>query len=180
MLQPGAHFSNDLSEPDTVNPANESYNSKRIVHLISRQLTIVGVLKKQDLQMLYEAYPEWKQKMRHLNHIMHGMAKSSLQKYIAADGRQDDTVENHLKIIENHVTYSTDINYQTILDIMEAWEEDEGGSMIIKTENCMLEKLKSSMNTDLADLVMGQKKIKHKHMKNRRLQKLVTRVFKSN
>jgi len=56
LLKPGCHYSSDL--PKKIN----QFGKKRIVHLIARTLTIVGVFRKEDIEYLYRCYPEWEKK----------------------------------------------------------------------------------------------------------------------
>ena len=57
IMKSGSHFSNDL--PSKMN----NFEKKRLVHIMARTLTIVGVLKRSDILFLYEAFPEFKEKM---------------------------------------------------------------------------------------------------------------------
>lgn len=64
ILKSGCHYSSDV--PKQLN----NFGKKRIVHVIARTLTIVGVFKKQDIEYLYRCYPEWETKMKLLNCII--------------------------------------------------------------------------------------------------------------
>ena len=46
ILKPGSHFSNVSIAGDD---QKLNYNSKRIVHVIAKSLTIIGVIKRNDL-----------------------------------------------------------------------------------------------------------------------------------
>ena len=54
IMRNGCHFSNELG-PKVI----EDFNGKRIVHIVAKSLTIVGVLPKEDLDILFQAYPYW-------------------------------------------------------------------------------------------------------------------------
>lgn len=47
---------------------------------------IVGVIDKQHLGVLFEAYPFWKQIVARLNRSIHSLAKKHLEKYLSKVG----------------------------------------------------------------------------------------------
>jgi len=110
FMKSGSHFSNDIGGPN--------FQNKRIVHLIARSLIIVGVLRHEDLETLYEAYPDWKEKVQTLNGIIHKVAAKNLTKYVKAINMENN-LTNQVKCIENHITYSTGIVYENILNFMD-------------------------------------------------------------
>jgi len=56
LMQVGSHFGNDIGN-------KFNYNSKRICHMVSRQPSVIGVISKENLAMLYNSFPEWKDKI---------------------------------------------------------------------------------------------------------------------
>jgi hypothetical protein len=78
LLKSGCHYSSDIPKKE------HHYGRKRIVHLIAKTLTIVGVFKKQDIEYLYKCYPEWEKRMKLLNIIIRRAAMKHLSSYMKA------------------------------------------------------------------------------------------------
>jgi len=51
-----------------------------VVHLVAKSFVIVGVLKEEDKNYLYKAYPVWKKKMQCINYYLFDLGQLSLEK----------------------------------------------------------------------------------------------------
>jgi hypothetical protein len=61
-IKSGGHYSNDLDIYD-----ENIYEYKRPLHIISKGISIVGIMNSDKLYELYIAYPEFKDTLRNLN-----------------------------------------------------------------------------------------------------------------
>ena len=84
IMKSGTHFNNEMGSS-----AKENFNGKRIVHIVAKSLTVVGVLRKKDFEIISEAYPYWHQIIIRLNRSIHNKAKKSLEKYSNAIGEDE-------------------------------------------------------------------------------------------
>lgn len=73
VLKVGSHYSLDLSQ------AKNNYESKTTCHLIAIQPTVIGVLSKEGLNLLYSSYPDWKKKMETLNDFTFEKCQNNLE-----------------------------------------------------------------------------------------------------
>ena len=85
IMKSGCHFSNTIE--------GSNYNNKRIVHIVARTLTIVGVLQQKDLNLLFDAYPSWKQRILMVNGFMHKIGVRNMTKYVKAIN-MENTITN--------------------------------------------------------------------------------------
>lgn len=53
---------------------------KSVVHLVAKSFVVVGVLKKEERDYLYNAYPSWKKKMQCINYFLFDLGQLSLEK----------------------------------------------------------------------------------------------------
>ena len=99
-----------MSSPD------DNFNSKSLVHLVAKSFVVVGVLSRADLDQLYLAYPNWKNMMQTLNRLFFELCKLSVEKYCASLD-QPIVRDRCIKLIQNHLTYSTERTYEDILEL---------------------------------------------------------------
>ena len=86
IMRNGCHFSNDTKHV---------FENKRLCHIVAKQITTVGIIERENLELLYEAYPEWKIKLTRLNELFQNSALASLQRYVDDIGKDKDN-ENDL------------------------------------------------------------------------------------
>ena len=58
----------------------DNLECKSVVHLVAKSFVVVGVLKKEERDYLYNAYPSWKKKMQCLNYFLFDLGQLSLEK----------------------------------------------------------------------------------------------------
>lgn len=97
MLTRGSHFgldlSNDFSERDEISQydervcdefkmdfASDNFDNRSIINLVSSQIVTVGVLKREDRDLLYHAFPGFKRRMQYMNRVLFELGKTSLEK----------------------------------------------------------------------------------------------------
>ena len=74
IMRSGTHFNNDYGYT-----GNEFFEGKRITHLVAKTLTIMGVIEKSKLDLLFEAYPYCKLIVTRLNRSLYSKGKKSLE-----------------------------------------------------------------------------------------------------
>lgn len=55
IMRSGTHFNNILGDRGL-----EDFGGKRIVHIVAKTMLVVGVMRKENMERLFEAYPYWK------------------------------------------------------------------------------------------------------------------------
>mmetsp|Transcript_2189 Transcript_2189/g.3263 ORF Transcript_2189/g.3263 Transcript_2189/m.3263 type:complete len:252 (-) Transcript_2189:3161-3916(-) len=75
FMHPGAHFGNNLPE------GYKNYSNKRLCQLMSLQPTIIGIISAADIDILYQSFPYWKQKMQSLNLFTLKKCEQALEKH---------------------------------------------------------------------------------------------------
>jgi hypothetical protein len=58
----------------------DNLECKSVVHLVAKSFVVVGVLKKEERDYLYNAYPSWKKKMQCINYFLFDLGQLSLEK----------------------------------------------------------------------------------------------------
>jgi hypothetical protein len=93
----------------------DNLDSKSLVHLVAKSFVVVGVLKEQERNYLYNAYPLWKKKMQCLNYFLFDLGQLSLEK-ATEKAKRDINRQQCLSVLENNITYSTQKMYETFLE----------------------------------------------------------------
>ena len=108
FIKSGGHYSNDLEDGDEY-----TYNHKRPLHIVSKGISIVGVLNVDKLKELYIAYPEFKDKMRTLNKHFVGYVQKFCRKYLKSKAVLY-SANNVIRLIADHYSYSTHVAYNKV------------------------------------------------------------------
>ena len=99
-----------------MNSTDDNFDSKSLVHLVAKSFVVIGCIGHSDLQQLYHAYPKWETMMQTLNRFMFEKCKISVEKYTASLDKP--IVRREVaKLIQNHLTYSTERTYEDILEM---------------------------------------------------------------
>ena len=107
-IKSGGHYSNDLEDDD-----EETFEYKRPLHIVSKGISIVGILSIEKLKELYMAYPDFKTTLRVLNKHFISYVSKFCKKYLKSKHTQYST-ENITKLIADHYSYSTSVVYDSI------------------------------------------------------------------
>jgi hypothetical protein len=107
-IRSGGHYSNDLEDDD-----EEVFEYKRPLHIVSKGISIVGILSINKLTKLYMAYPDFKKTLRALNKHFVSYVSKFCKKYLKSKDTKY-SVPNITKLIADHYSYSTSVVYDSI------------------------------------------------------------------
>ena len=82
IMTSGTHFNNEIDDL-------EDFSGKRICNVIAKTITTVGVIEREQLRTLFEAFPYWKKIIYRLNRKLYNRCKIHLKKYL--DAKQMET-----------------------------------------------------------------------------------------
>jgi len=77
IMTSGTHFNNEIDDL-------EDFSGKRICNVIAKTITTVGVIEREQLRTLFEAFPYWKKIIHRLNRKLYNRCKIHLKKYLEA------------------------------------------------------------------------------------------------
>lgn len=107
-IKSGGHYSNDLDPDD-----EDTFEYKRPLHMVSKGISIVGVLNVEKLNSLFTAYPNFKARLRDLNKNFTEYVKKYCVKYLQAKNLEYSRI-NIVKFIADHYSYSTSVVYDSV------------------------------------------------------------------
>jgi hypothetical protein len=107
-IKSGGHYSNNLEDDD-----EEAFEYKRPLHIVSKGISIVGILSIDRLKELYMAYPDFKRTLRVLNKHFISYFSKFCRKYLKSKDTKY-SIQNVTKLIADHYSYSTSIVYDSI------------------------------------------------------------------
>jgi hypothetical protein len=152
-IKSGGHYSNDLDPDD-----EDTFEYKRPLHMVSKGISIVGVLNIEKLNDLYIAYPEFKDYLRVLNKHFAEYVKKFCFKYLESSNLQY-SVRNLVKFIADHYSYSTSVVYDSLRDKCRAIDVESKQVKKYDIINKQREVMKKAQNLRRASVRGGRNSI---------------------
>lgn len=145
VMKSGSHFGTDLS-------SQPIYGFKKICHLVSRRPTIVGIISHDNLHLLYNSYPIFKEKLQQLNKFTFEKCERNFDHYdtrikeelMELDDFEDEKAsEEQIRLIyiQKQLTYSKETIYNRILGLLAQYEEDHCGLFQEQHDLIILQKM---------------------------------------
>jgi len=93
----GFHYGNDLKKDkeakvyvqhlgsdrfDLQLDPSDNFDSKSLINLVAKSFVVVGVLTKEDIEFIFQAYPSWRKKIQVLNIFLLDLGRMSVEKAV--------------------------------------------------------------------------------------------------
>jgi len=91
VLRAGAFYSDELEEKPLV---------RRLVHLVARRISIVGVITSENLDLIMKAYPSLTRKLYFANEYIYEKSYVAFEEYLQAQDLQTD-LRSCISALEN-------------------------------------------------------------------------------
>jgi hypothetical protein len=106
-IKSGGHYSNNLEEGD-----ENKFEYKRPIHIISKGISIIGIINLESLEELYDAYPYFKTKFQMIN-TQFALYIRKFLKFLNLN-KEELSINRIIQSIADHYTYSTSLVYDSL------------------------------------------------------------------